>query len=76
MAALMSLLIVPSVDSARCLGCGACAELCPFGAIGFREGVAVIGPSCQKCAACFEVCPVEAISLAAGEAVKKSACQG
>jgi MinD superfamily P-loop ATPase len=49
------------VDSARCTGCGRCAEVCRFDAIddGFR-----IDPFfCEGCGACVSACPTAAIEL-------------
>jgi MinD superfamily P-loop ATPase len=54
---------VPSVDKAKCTGCGECARLCRF------SGVVVIGKSvltfpelCHSCGGCVQVCPEGAIS--------------
>lgn len=46
-----------------CLSCGACASLCPVGAISLKTGKAEIDhKKCIKCGGCASVCPVEAIS--------------
>jgi ferredoxin len=55
------------VDPRRCLGCGACADACPyevvrlaFGADGM--GVAVIDErACRACGCCVAACPVGAV---------------
>ena len=53
------------VDSARCAGCGICAETCPRGAIQMLDGVAQINPVlCIECGICARVCPNEAVQAA------------
>lgn len=56
----MSLLIV---NKEECIGCAACVEVCPFGAISMVDDKAVGDDKCTACGACLEVCPVEALSL-------------
>jgi len=47
----------------RCIGCTACARVCPTGAIsGARQAVHVIDPElCIDCSTCTRVCPETAI---------------
>ncbi len=46
------------VDTERCVGCGACIEVCPNGAIQLRQAKAWINPDlCTECKTCAEVCP-------------------
>lgn len=48
----------------RCLGCHACREMCPRGAIGFTGDMLVIEKSkCDLCGRCVEVCYPEALEL-------------
>lgn len=52
------------VDKEKCVGCGACASLCPVGAITMVDGKSQIDESkCIKCGTCESVCPVGAIKI-------------
>jgi len=56
---------VTEVDESRCIGCGACAEACPFDAIAMEDGVPVIGAeACMGCGVCASKCPQDALALA------------
>ena len=45
--------------SDECVSCGACAEVCPVGAISEGEGKYVIdADACLDCGACAGACPV------------------
>lgn len=51
------------VNKDTCIGCGACVDTCPVGAITLVDGKADINPDiCISCGACVGTCPVEAIS--------------
>jgi ferredoxin-type protein NapH len=51
-----------TVDPSRCIGCGECEQVCPYGAIEVIDGDAVINPVlCHQCNRCMEVCPEGAI---------------
>ncbi len=59
------------VDRENCIGCGACAAVCPVGAINMDDGKAQIdAEQCISCGACVNECPVGAIS-AEGAVEKK-----
>ena len=46
----------------RCLGDGACVEVCPQGALSLNaEGVAIYREVCRGCGECVEECPSEAL---------------
>ena len=66
------------VNEERCNGCGACARICPTGAIaGEKKSLHVIDPRrCLECGACGKICPVAAVRDAFGivcHRVKRSA---
>jgi len=59
---------VPRVDVEACLGCGACAAVCPSGVLGFDgQKASVVADGCIGCGHCAAVCPAEAVTVSAGE---------
>ncbi|HAE21079.1 MAG TPA: ferredoxin [Spirochaetaceae bacterium] len=52
----------------RCVGCGACVEVCPHGAIAIQGGKAFIADrlACMECGACSLNCPAGALSVTPG----------
>ena len=49
------------INADVCLGCGACADGCPVGAISEQDGKYVINADeCVNCGACAGNCPVGA----------------
>jgi ferredoxin len=52
------------IDHEKCIGCGACVDVCPVGALSMDNEKAVVDKeTCIDCGACIPECPVEAISL-------------
>lgn len=54
---------IPVIDSTRCNGCGACAELCEFNALAVAgKSVLVFEELCHSCGGCVRICPEQAIT--------------
>lgn len=54
----------PVVDTAKCIGCGKCAEICPQHTIEMKNGKSHIRQAnCIRCFCCHEMCPVKAIDV-------------
>ncbi|MDD8021217.1 MAG: electron transfer flavoprotein subunit alpha [Acidobacteriota bacterium] len=52
------------INRAACTGCGACLQVCPFGALSLdSENIVEVGEACTGCGACVPECPVGALSL-------------
>jgi heterodisulfide reductase subunit A len=55
---------VCEVNESKCMGCGACASVCAYGAIEMRKKKAVVNPVlCKGDGLCNAKCPTGAISL-------------
>jgi len=49
--------------SDACIGCSACARLCPLANISMQDGKPKWHGSCTQCQACIGVCPTDAIEF-------------
>lgn len=57
------------IDLEKCVGCGSCVGVCPFGALSLDgAGKASVSEACTACGSCVEACPVGALELDRGEA--------
>jgi len=62
----------PHVDQGKCIGCSACANVCPADAIEIEDGgtaraVRFMRQACVFCASCQDVCPTKAVELRCGD---------
>lgn len=57
-----------NLDEERCVGCGACAEVCPQQVFVVEAGKARLADrdGCMECGACANNCPVAAIVVRPG----------
>ncbi len=54
---------VPAIDEEACTRCGACRDLCQFGAVTILGQTPMVFPEmCHGCGGCQMVCPVAAVS--------------
>ena len=50
------------VNKTRCVGCGKCAEACPFGLMVKAES-APTASKCIACGICAKACPMEVLEI-------------
>jgi adenylylsulfate reductase, subunit B len=57
--------MMPRIDPNKCVGCGNCTEVCPFGVLEIENGKAVVKhpENCRRCGACVSACPNHAIDI-------------
>ncbi len=51
------------IDKELCVGCGACVDACPQGALYMKDDKVEVNEKCTLCGACIDVCPVNALSI-------------
>ena len=52
------------IDKEKCIGCGACIDVCPVSALTMVDDKSTVDESaCVDCGACVSTCPVEAMAL-------------
>jgi ferredoxin len=61
---LMAVYFIRQTEPEACVGCGACAEICPVDAVRMEGDRAVVDTDwCIGCGVCAGVCPADAISI-------------
>ena len=51
--------IVPKFDNDKCIGCGMCEKLCPYGAITMINKKPQVSDRCMGCGWCMGHCPAD-----------------
>ena len=51
-----------TVKESECVGCGACADVCPNDAITVDDIAVIDASKCVDCGACVDECPSSAIA--------------
>lgn len=64
----LSQVVTLRLDVEACIGCGACAEVCPHQVFAVTGGKAALvdRDGCMECGACALNCPVHAIAVQPG----------
>ena len=45
------------VATGKCVGCGACVVVCPFGCLEYKGGKPLLKEECKVCGICARICP-------------------
>jgi Fe-S-cluster-containing hydrogenase component 2 len=62
--ALMATYFMRKTDEDKCIGCGACAEICPVKAVEMNDDVPLTDEEwCIGCGVCTTACPADAIEM-------------
>ena len=51
-----------TINGSECVACGACADVCPEGALTIDDIAVVDAGKCVDCGACIDECPASCIS--------------
>ena len=62
----------PDTTAESCTLCGACAEVCPTGAVTVTDKVETMKEKCTACSACVKACPT-GVRVWTNEGIKKAA---
>lgn len=52
-----------SINTSKCITCGACKTVCPHDAINFDNGFRINKTRCLGCGQCANICPQQAINM-------------
>ncbi len=56
----------PIIDTEKCIGCGACLNICPYNLVLMENYKAIFNDDdaeCTNCGNCVEKCPQEVITI-------------
>jgi coenzyme F420 hydrogenase subunit beta len=60
-------LAIKVIESGKCVGCGACVVVCPFGCLEYAQGKPSLIKECKICGICAQACPRYEWELAKAE---------
>jgi len=56
------------VGAGKCVGCGTCVVVCPYGCLELKQGTPTIVKECKNCGICAQVCPQNELVQSKAEA--------
>src|SRR3972149_2400946 len=51
------------IDIEKCIGCGGCVAICPYGALSLVDDKVVLGDGCTLCGSCVPTCAYDALAI-------------